>query len=404
MKMRVFLLSLFALLSLTACNQKAKKAAEAAKAAAAQQQIITVKAEPIVTRLYYTGTLQPIETFSVFSPVDGRIHKMHFQYGETVKKNDVLISIDSKKLVDSYRQAVADYLTKKAAYINGIQTYEGNIALHNAGITADSDFVNQKSQYDNSVLDFYQSRYALEKILNQAGLPIQHIESLSLNDVKNLNTVLQQHFNNIVVRSPSDGVALFPISNNSNSNSGSSSGGDSSGGSGTVVTTGSDVTENQLLLSVGNLNGFTVSLDVSEVDIDRIKEGQKAVVTGDGFPGIQLNGSVESVSSQADPNAQSGDSGLSMFAVQVKIPTVTDKDREVVRVGMTSKVEIDISTKPEIQIPIPAVVTNNGQTQVQVIRNGKPEWQTVVIGPTTIDKITIMKGLTDGDKVVVPNG
>lgn len=402
MKKFLFLLSLLLIFSLPACDNKAKKAAAAAKATAATQQIITVKAEPNVTRLYYTGTLEPVQTFSVFSPVDGRVHTMHFKYGETVKKNQELISIDSKKLVDTYRQAVADYLTKKAAYINGIQTYEGNIALHNAGITADTDFVSQKSQYDNSVLDFYQSRYALEKVLNQAGLPLQHIESLSLNDVKNLNTVLQQHFNNIIVHSPSDGVALFPISSSSDSSSGSG-GSSSASASGTVVTAGSDVTENQLLLSIGNLSGFLVSLDVSEVDIDRIKVGQKAIVTGDGFPGIELKGAVDSVSSQADPNAQSGDSGLSMFAVQVKIPEVTDKEREVVRVGMTSKVEVEITTKPEILVPINAVITENGKTGVQVIKNGKPQFQPVVTGATTVDKITIASGLNDGDKVVVPN-
>src|SRR3989339_300231 len=386
MKKLIFFLSMLLVFSLSACDSKAKKAAAAAKTAAALSQVVTVKSEPIVTRLYYTGTLEPVQTFSVFSPVDGRVHTMHFKYGETVKKDQVLISIDSKKLVDSYRQAVADYLTKKAAYINGIQTYEGNIALHDAGITADSDFVSQKSQYDNSVLDFYQSRYALEKVLNQAGLPLQHIESLSLNDVKNLNAVLQQHFNNIVVRSPSDGVALFPISSNSDSSSsgGSGSSGSSAGGAGTVVTAGSDVTENQLLLSIGNLSGFLVSLDVSEVDIDRIKVGQKAIVTGDGFPGLELKGTVESVSSQADPNAQGGDSGLSMFSVQVKIPVVTDEDREVVRVGMTSKVEIQITTKPEIQIPINAVISQNGKTGVQVMRNGKAEFQPVMTGATTV--------------------
>lgn len=404
MRKLVFLLALFLVFSLSACDRKAKQAAKAAAAAAATQKIITVASEPMVTRLYYTGTLEPVQTFSVFSPVDGRIHKMYFQYGETVKKGETLFSIDSEKLVDSYRQAVADYLTKKAAYINGIQEYEGNIALHNAGITDDSDFVNQKSQYDNSVLDFYQSRYALEKILNQAGLPLQHIEGLSLNDVKNLNAVLQQHFNNIIVKSPSDGVALFPISSSGDSGSSDSgSGSSSSGGAGTTVNTGSDVTENQLLLSIGNLSGFTVSLDVSEVDINRLKAGQKAVITGDGFPGVELKGSVESVSSQADPNAQSGDSGLSMFAVQIKVPNVTDKDREVVRVGMTSKVEVEIMTKPEIQIPINAVLTDGGKTQVQVIKNGKTVLQSVVTGATTEDKITIASGLVPGDKVVVPN-
>lgn len=405
MRKFVFLFIVLILFSVPACDRKAKEAAKARAAAAAQQRIVTVVSEPVVTHLYYTGTLEPVQTFSVFSPVDGRVHKMYFQYGETVKKGETLISIDSKKLVDSYRQAVADYLTKKAAYINGIQEYEGNIALHNAGITDDSDFANQKSQYDNSVLDFYQSRYALEKILNQAGLPLQHVENLSLNDVKNLNAVLQQHFNNIIVKSPSDGVALFPISENSGSNadSGSSPNGSSAGSSGTTVTAGSDVTENQLILSIGNLSGFAVSLDVSEVDINRLQVGQKALVTGDGFPGVELQGSVDSVSSQADPNAQGGDSGLSMFAVGVKVPKVTDKDRHVVRVGMTSKVEIEITTKPEIQIPINAVSTKGGKTQVQVLKNGQPVWEPVMTGSTTIDKVTILNGLSTGDKVVVPN-
>lgn len=367
------------------------------------QQIITVKKADSTTSLFYTGTLNPISTISVFSPVDGRVHKMHFQYGEEVKKNQLLFSIDSKKLVDSYREALSDYLTKKATYINGIKEYQGNIALHNAGVISDSAFLNDKNTYDTNLLSFIQSRYALEKILSQAGVNPTQIEALSLTDTKELNKILQRHFDNIEVVAPGDGVALFPIGDSTSGGSSSDSASNSSAGVGTKLTEGTNVNQDQLLLSIGDLSGLSAVLDVNEIDINRIVAGLPAEITGDGFPGVTLEGKVTEVSSQSDPSAQSGDSGLSMFTVLISVPHITAADQKVVRVGMTAKVQIQIKNPPQMLIPINAVRVQNNVAQVQVMIAGKPVWQTVTTGATTMNSINILSGLKVGDQVVVPN-
>ncbi len=361
-------------------------------------KVITVEPKATVKRLYYTGKLEPIKNIAVFSPVDGRVHKLFFIYGESVKEGQELVTINSSKLVDSYRQAVSDYLTKKATYINGIQTYQGNIALHDAGVISDSEFINDKNTYETNLLNFYQSRFELEKVLKQAGMAPKEVEALSLNDTKQLNSILEKHFKNIKVVSPGTGVALLPTKND-DSDSSSGSGG---GNVGAKLTEGSNVSQNQLLLSIGNLNGLSAQLSVSETDINEIHDGLPAIITGDGFQGIELHGSVTQVSYQADPDAQSGDSGLSMFTVQVAVPKITEAQRTVIRVGMTCKVEIDIKSKPTLRVPINAVQQVDGKSQVEIQdATGKTKMVTVQTGATSVDQVEIIGGLKAGDKVVV---
>lgn len=44
------------------------------------------------------------------------------------------------------------------------------------------------------------------------------------------------------------------------------------------------------MLSIGNLSGFMITLPVSEININRLQPGLKAIVTGDTFLGITLEG------------------------------------------------------------------------------------------------------------------
>lgn len=353
-------------------------------------QTVVAKLETPVQKLYFSGTLSPIRTSAVVSTVAGNISEIDFSYGERIEANQQLLVIDSQPLSQDYRKAVSDFLQKKDAYITGVSTFKGTEALFKAGVIAQNEYVSDKTALENKTLDYLQSRYALEKVLRTANIDSKKIEALSLSDTQEVNALLETHFRNIVVKASSGGIALFPIQKSS---------GDDKSSSGKLMV-GDTVKEGQLLLSIGDLTGLSATFDVSEINIDLIHKNMPVLVTGNAFPGKELTGVVTAVSAQA--NQGSGDSGLSMFTVAMKIPVVDKKIMENIRVGMTAKFEMDIKSSPRIMLPVNAVFEKNGESFVTIVENGADKIVPVVTGNTTPTQVVIISGIKVGDQVVVP--
>lgn len=382
----LFLLSL--IFAMTACDSKRNGKNNAAR------KTVVATLQQKTTALYYKGTLAPIKTLSILSPVDGSITKLYFKYGDSVKEGQALALINSNKLADDYRQAVTKYLQAKDTYATSVQSFQGTEALHKAGVISTDEYRNNRSQYETNILNFYQAKFELEKILTQANIDPATVEKLSIVDTKAVNEILQRKFSHIMIHAVGSGVALFPVGTDSGSSDSTKTG---------KLVEGSQVKEGQLILSIGDLSGFSATLQVSEININKVKVGQKAQVTGDAFPGMVLNGVVTSVASQANPDQGSGNSALSLFNIIVEIPKVTDQQRQIIHVGMTANIEIDIQNPPHILLPITAVTEKNGQSIVTVIdeKTGAEREVPVVTGDTTITDVTIIKGIKPGDRVVI---
>ena len=166
------------------------------------------------------------------------------------------------------------------------------------------------------------------------------------------------------------------------------------------LTAGTDLKAGQLMLSIGDLSGLQATINVSEVDVNQIKPGMKATLSGDAFPGIFLNGVVTSVSSQANPD--SGSQGnLAQFSALITIPKVDPKAAALIRVGMTSKIKIKFDQGKKIVVPLSAIVTKNGQSNVMMIdKSGTRKLVPIVVGNTTSDGIIILQGVSVGDRIV----
>ncbi len=384
-KHTIFILLFSCVFLLSACHHK-NKSDQAQKT-----HIVVAKLETPIQRLYFTGTLAPINTSYVLSPVAGNISALYFSYGGHVEKSQKILMIDSKQLAENYRKAISTFIQKKQAFVTGKTTFEGAQALDKAGAIAKNEYVTDKTQYENAELEYLQSKYDLEKILHTAKVDPKSIEALSLADTQKVNTILERHFRHLDISANGSGIALFPSGKTTDDRSSSSS---ASG----KLEVGTDIKEGQLLLSIGDLSGLSASFDVSEVDIDRIHAKMPVIVTGDAFPGVQLKGFIKSVSAQAKKGAGQG---LSMFAVKTEIPTIDHKIMEKIRVGMTAKFEVDIKSAPRILLPVNAVFKKNGVSVVNIMDNGKEKEVPVVTGDTTLTDVVIISGVKAGDKVVV---
>lgn len=355
-----------------------------------KETIVTAKTKTPTIHLYFSGVLQPLEMLSVLSPVSGRIVKLSFNYGQYVVKEQPLVILSSVTLTGNYRKTISDYLQKKSTYENGLEDFQGTEALYRAGVISREEYMTARSQYQTNRLNYYQSRFAMEKILHRAGIDPGEIEGLTLADTNKVNRLLQRQFQHIVVKADGSGIALYPLKDDSGSG----------GGSSKLLAVGGEVKQGQLMLLIGDLSGLSTMIQVSEVNINRIKRGMPAVITSSAFPRIVLHGNVSAVSSQAQASQES--SGLAMFQVLVKIPNLTQKQRETIRVGMTAKVAIDVKQHSVVMLPIAAVSQKGGRAVVTIIdKTGKRRTVPVLTGFTTPTEVSVIQGVKDGDRVVV---
>lgn len=339
--------------------------------------------------LYFRGILNPLKNILVTSPVDGRVVGRNFEYGQRTYKDDVLLTLDATDLSQTYRSSLSDYLQKKADLQTQKMKFTGDEELFKAGVIAKQDFDASRNSYASSLLSLAEAQFELEKVLRQANIDFVALEELTLQDVKKVSSALQKGFSQFPVRSPADGVILIPVTHDAS-------------GDKTMLNLGDSVKVSQALLSVGDLSGFSVNINVNELDISQIKKGLKVSVTGDAFPGVVLHGMISRVAVQANPRDEAADDeGLAMYAVTITIPEIPPPQREKILVGMTAKVDLAITKSAVVMIPIDAVVVKNSEATVMLVdkKTGKSREVVVETGETTATEIAITRGLSAGDTI-----
>ena len=146
---------------------------------------------------------------------------------------------------------------------------------------------------------------------------------------------------------------------------------------------------------IDNLETLMVDIYVSEVDINKIKPGQRALLTFDALPDQEYAGVVESISS-----AGSSDSGVVEFRVSV---VVKDAD-EAVRPGFTTVVSIITSEiENALLVPSQAIQTQNGEAVVMLVNgDGKISAVAVELGVASDIYTQVIGGeLVNGDQLAI---
>ena len=141
---------------------------------------------------------------------------------------------------------------------------------------------------------------------------------------------------------------------------------------------------------------------IDEVDVRKIQIGQKARITGPGFPGLQAEGSVTFVSSQADRGSRQRNTP--QFEITVALDRLDAEALSRLRVGMSAHVTIVVYSQPQaLLIPLHAVVQSADGARVHIVdpKTQAIEQRTVTLGLTTLDSVEVMEGLAAGETIVL---
>jgi HlyD family secretion protein len=369
-------------------------------------ETFTVTPRLIEARLPLAGSLEPLTLSAVVAPIAGTVKHVWSRPGERVDAGQRLLELDTTQVEVELRTARAA-LVKAEQHSRDLHAWSTSTdvgearrrlekarmsleaskeslaqasALFDKGIVGRSELEAAKRETASQELDYTSAEQDLADVLDKGSAENVGVADLELENARVALSRVEARLAQAVVTAPAAGIVLRP------------------GGTTADLTEGARVEAGQPLLSIGDLSSLAAVASADELEVERLRLGQPAVVTSDAFPGLRLDGVIRSVA--AAPGASGG------FTVVVAVPSLPVEAAARFRLGLAAHVDAIVYRRAAaLLVPIAAVEADdsgNGWVEVVDAASGRPARRKVVLGETTVADIEVREGLAAGERVLVP--
>jgi len=329
-------------------------------------------------RLRIAGCADVWEKAIIKSEVSGEIKKIFFPVGEHIKKGQLLVKIDDKEIKlelerakTNKLKALSNFLVKESSEINSNSkiSKKQKIELANLkekylisikdlrnGKINETQFEKISYDYENALVYSGSMREEIRKA--QEGLS-EAIISLKQSELKLKKTS---------IRSPFQGI----ISN-------------------IKISTGEKISQGREILKIVNLNSLYIKGFSLESEIHNLRKGLNVRIKFDSFPDQYFFGKIKAIS----PEVNHEDKTITIY---VKF----DNKKNLIYPGMHAEMDIEYKVfKNTLNLPSDAIVVREGRPLVFVVKDKTALWKYVDIGHHNDEQTEIIKGIQEGDMVVV---
>ncbi|HEX9013115.1 MAG TPA: efflux RND transporter periplasmic adaptor subunit, partial [Anaerolineaceae bacterium] len=146
---------------------------------------------------------------------------------------------------------------------------------------------------------------------------------------------------------------------------------------------------------IDDLSSLYIDIQVSEVDVDRIKTGQPVTLSLDAIQGSTFEGKVSDIA----PVGSTDKSNTVNFIATVEV----DDPSQQIRPGMTAAANIAVSQlKNVLLVPNRAIRTQSGKRIVYVMRNSLPTPVEITLGASSNTSSQVVGGdVQEGENIVL---
>ena len=163
------------------------------------------------------------------------------------------------------------------------------------------------------------------------------------------------------------------------------------------IAIGDQVWGGRALLDIPDMSMMQVRCLIGEMDIGRMREGQRAFIRLEAFPGPVFTGIVSELAAMASP--QPGAPDIRVFELMIDI----DEQDDRLKPGMSAEVEIILERIPNVlSVPLSAIVDRNGNPTVYRFEGGQFNEVPVELGQENATSVIVSSGLSTGDLVALP--
>ena len=341
----------------------------------------TAQKGTLVVSLTEAGQVSVANKVSVVTQASGIVSNIYVKTGDKVNAGDKIADI-TLDTAGSQRQAQAwsSYLSAQNSLQNAnTQLY----TLQSALFVANQKFVNDKGIANPTDQDKQDPVYIEENAnwlaaeaayKNQSNVIAQSQAALN-------NAWLSYQLTSGTITAPTNGtVGDLIITKGMQVGSSNTTAGSSTN------------TSNQSVASISTGESTAVTVSVAEVDVTKIKVGQRATITFDALPNKTFTGKVMGINTTGSVS-----SGVTTY------PAVIELDSASKDIFPNMSATASIITKVDdnvLLVPSSAVQTTGTSSTVKILKNGKAFTVSVEIGDSSDSQTVITSGLSEGDMVV----
>lgn len=350
-----------------------------------QYQTTKVEKGTLIIIMTASGQVSQANSATVNTKASGVVSKIYVENGQEVKTGDKIAEIDldlegkqrASSALSSYQSAKnslenakisyftlqSDMLTKWKGYMDIAQssTYQNSDGSPKTDIRQLPQFMSTNDDWLATEAKYKQQEYVIAQTqtsLNSVWLSYQQTSSTVYAPISGIVTGLSLQIGSVL----------------------------------TAQSNSSGTSTAQKIASIQTGASPVIQVNLTQIDTPKVKVGNKATLTFDAFPGKTFTGKVVSIDTIGSIS-----SGVTTYPAVIKL------DTEVPEIfsNMTASANIITQIKDNvILIPISTLQTQDGQSTVRIMKNGKVEKVNVETGLSSTIQTEIVSGLSESDMVV----
>ncbi len=313
--------------------------------------------------------------------------------GTLVNKGDYIAQMDRS----SYDNTLKDALET-------LKTYQTNVEMKvlDTAVVLTSlrdDIKNQRYTVEEAAITLQQSKFEPPATIRQAEIAldkaqrtlIQKEKSYKLRVSQTLSEInhekmhlekgqklvddLESFLSKFTITAPTSGMVIYKKERN-----------------GAKRKAGSSVNAfDNIIATLPDLSSMISKMYVNEIDISKVKPGQKVIINVDAFPKKSYTGNVLSI---ANIGEQLPNSDAKMFEVQIKV----DESDPALRPSMTTGNKIIIDSYSDV-VSIPSECVHAGPDSIPFVYEKNRTKQIVVLGKSNDKNVIVEQGIEPGTSI-----
>ena len=347
----------------------------AAREARGQVRTEVVAKGKLTVKAAASGTITPHRKVDVKSRASGEVVEILVKPGQAVAANALLVRLDpynAERELDRRRTTLAELQAQLQEALAGVGVAQLQSKEAKSDARVQSDGVDMGLVAPNSRRTSKNQAAIASKTVVQRQAQVARIEA-QITSAKVDVTIAERTVAETQIHAPFAGTVL-----NINIEIGD-----------IVASAVTNFNGGTALLTLADLSDLRVVGQVDEAQIARVKGGQPAEIRVDAYPDRAFEGRVEAVS-------LIGVNVTNVVSFDVEV-VVTDKDRALLRPGMTADVEIAAQTVTNVVvIPLSAILTKGTERFVRMADGSERK---VEVGPHDQASIAVIAGLEVGEAI-----
>ena len=339
-----------------------------------EKEFHVVKKGDITESVYASGIIESKNQYKVYPTINGVLDKLFVDEGDVVKIGDSLASILNNSAISNQKNAeiVASYndynnqinkikdLELNASQIEGkfkldSINFERNKQLYDKGVISKSEFEINELNYNNSKSNYYSILLKITDLKRQ----------LKLNDNQSKNNLNLSRLtkNDLILKSEVQGKVYSILKNK-----------------------GELVSSQTPVFIVGSEIMYMIILQVDEYDIIKIKKNQTVIVNLDSYKEKTFNAEIIKINPLMNERSKT----FSVEAVFLNQP-------ELLYPNLTLEGNILLSERKGV-----VTIPRNYLVEDKYVLNESGEKIEIEVGLKDFQKIEVLKGLSENQKIYLP--